>query len=285
MSSPVSIIIPTFNGKHLLEKHLPSVEAAARNGDEIVIIDDASKDTTAAWLIETYRLSPEGDSEYQGLIRKGKKNIVIRLLQNRKNLRFGASVNYAVEQCFNDVFLLLNNDVEPKADVLTYLLPHFERHDVFAVGCLEYESHEHINASGKSELWFERGLFQHRKADTVHMGKTAWVAGGSGLFSRKKWQELGGFDPIFYPAYWEDIDISHRARKKGWRVLFEPKAIVYHLHESTNKPVFGDNSMIKMSWKNADTFTWKHANYWQKVQYLLWRPFWLLKRHQATINT
>ncbi|MCD8484488.1 glycosyltransferase [Candidatus Woesebacteria bacterium] len=46
----LSVVIPTFNGRHLLQKHLPDVVAMLRDGDEIVIVDDASTDDTAHWV-------------------------------------------------------------------------------------------------------------------------------------------------------------------------------------------------------------------------------------------
>ncbi|MFZ1721806.1 MAG: glycosyltransferase, partial [Microgenomates group bacterium] len=240
-------------------------------------------DDSIEWLLETFKLKEFSKNEYRSTQRIQKKKIDFLLLINSKNMRFGAAVNKAVQNISNDLFFLLNNDVEPTSDVLTFLIPHFQKHNIFAVGCLEYESLEHRNASGKSDLWFEKGLFHHSKAETIHAGDTAWVAGGSGLFSKEKWIELDGFDPAYYPAYWEDIDISHRARKKGWKVLFEPKAIVYHLHESTNRPVFGDASVRAMSWRSADIFTWKHSSIFQKLLFIIWRPFWILKRMQVSL--
>lgn len=260
MTKKVSVVIPTFNGRALLEKNLPTVSACLRPDDEVIVVDDASDDGTLDWLQDTY---PE-----------------VKGLRNPKNLRFGATANRGVQEASGDLILLLNNDVKPHSDLLTYAVPHFESAHVFAVGCLEHEKNDvgKIQQGGKNRLWFQRGMFIHARADDFSSGETAWVSGGSGLFDRHKWLELGGFDARFYPAYWEDIDLSFRARQRGWQVLFEKKAVVEHHHETTHQDVFGQQKIDEMSWRNAKKFTWKNGTLWQKIQYLLWKPYWLMKQ-------
>ena len=203
------------------------------------------------------------------------------MVVNPENFRFAATANIGVALATHPRVRLINNDVSPAVDVLSALEPHFEDERVFAVGCLEYETHDGNTKSGKNRLWFEKGLFQHSKHEDFTFGHTAWASGGSAMFDRKKWLELGGFDQLFYPAYWEDIDLSSRAQKRGWQVLFDPQAVVYHHHETTNTSVFGHKNLLEMSWKNADVFTWRHANILQKLQYLFWKPYWMYQRRKV----
>lgn len=121
-------------------------------------------------------------------------------------------------------------------------------------------------------------MFIHSRAEDLRSGPTAWVSGGSGVFDKKKWLEIGGFDRLFYPAYWEDIDLSFQARKRGWKVLFEEKAVVDHNHETTNASVFGQRKMEQMSWRNANKFVWKNGDFWQKFAHILWKPYWWIVR-------
>jgi hypothetical protein len=136
-------------------------------------------------------------------------------------------------------------------------------------------------------LWFERGLFHHGRAREFSAGPTAWVSGGSGLFDRQKFLALGGFDERFTPAYWEDVDLSFRARQHGWYVGFEPKATVVHLHETTNKSAFGEARIQDMSWRNAFRFTWKNATWWQTIEHMCWLPYWWFQRarHNTFVMT
>lgn len=307
-------LIPNYSGQHLMKKYLSKVIEAMEKGDELLIIDDASMDSSVDWLVKEFALKqlnkdqitknhekdqPMADKNEEGRIKKvsvphgyfpsqlpdldvyqrdTKSGQSVKVIALHINHRFAASVNIGFLFAQHETVFLLNTDVVPQKKCLSELQATFKE-DVFAVTCLEYESTDKKEKSGKNKLWFERGLFIHSKADDFRAGDTAWASGGSSLYSKSKWLELNGFDKLFYPAYWEDIDISYRARQRGWHVLFEPKAVVYHRHETTNKDVFGEQKMMKMSWKHADAFTWKHATLGQKAQYVLWRPYWLWKRY------
>ncbi len=280
----VSVVIPTYNGQTLLQKNLPSVLKALKNGDEVVIVDDSSSDLTLPWLDEqfktrqqTYKIQGKKRKVRLGHFQIGKKKIRILVLQNSRNLRFARSVNRGVQAAKFSLIFLLNNDVVPHQDCLDHLLPYFADPAVFGVAPLEIEQAEGGMFGGKNVLEFKRGMYIHRRAQEFHSGSTAWVSGGSGLFDRTKWLQLGGFDPDFSPAYWEDIDLSFRARLKGWKVLFEEKAVVDHNHESTNLSVFGQQQIQRMSWKNAKLFTQKHVSGIRKFQYWLWKPYWWWK--------
>ncbi len=281
----VSVIIPNYNGATLLAENLPLVFETLRSNDEVIVIDDNSTDNSLRFLQDKYFLTevPEKSTKdyktYYALVQYQKKTIDLTVVRNAVNLRFAANVNRAVSLAKNDLLFLLNSDVQPHPDVLQHLLPHFEDPTVFAVGCSENEktSNNQQVTSGKNVLRFERGMFMHNRAAKMDSGETAWVSGGSGLFDKEKWNVLGGFDIAYSPAYWEDVDLSFRARERGWKVLFESKAKVDHNHETTNSSTFGSTKIEEMSWKNANYFTLKNSTWLQKLQYLIWKPYWSWK--------
>lgn len=313
-SKRVSVVVPSFNGRHLLQRHLHHVFQVLSDGDEVVIVDDASSDDTLSWLKLTYSLKSATPSAPQEIypsfyfpnmlkltfgilygkvpVKEGWGRLVVISLS--KNSRFAAAANVGVALASNPLIFLLNNDVSPRADVLTHLLPYFDSDDVFGVGCLEYdvamvsdqdlvgplnpETIRDATVSGKNTLSFKRGLFVHARSADQTTGTTAWISGGSGMFVRKTWIALGGFDKRFYPAYWEDIDLSFRARKIGLAVLFDQNAIVFHQHEATNQSVFGARNIARMSWRNAAAFVLKNGSLMQKLQFYVWQPYWLWKR-------
>lgn len=300
----VSIVIPTYNGRKLLEKHLPAVLKAMRAGDELVIVDDASNDDTIEWLRQEFalkrssvpkpltshtemeywpKLSDKTAELYTSSISKNSAQGNVTVIVLRENQRFAAAANIGVVTAAHSYVFLLNNDVSPDSEVLEHLIDHFTDKQVFAVGCLEYEGaskSQSSRMSGKNRLWFEQGLYQHSGVPEHELtaGETAWVSGGSGMFDREKWLSLGGFDHRFYPAYWEDVDLSFRARKAGWKILFEPNAVVFHQHETTNSTEFGKRNIQVTSWHHADMFTWIHGTIWQRISFLLWQSVWLWRR-------
>jgi len=294
----VSVIIPNYNGAALLPKTLPAVCTTARDGDEVIVVDDASTDSSVSLLCEQHSLSKtertvrqDLPSEYlpdplavspaifEGHWTRGAKRVSIVLIALPENQRFAGAVNTGAAFAQHEYLFLCNSDALPAADCLDQALTHFTQPDVFAVGCRELDTAAPELSSGKNILWFERGLFQHARASEFLAGETAWASGGSAVIAAEKWFALLGFDLRFYPAYWEDIDLSFRARTRGWKVLFAPEAVVEHTHESTNEPVFGTQTIQNMSWKNAYAFTWKHATVLQKLQFLVWLPYWTWKRY------
>jgi GT2 family glycosyltransferase len=295
----VSAVIATYQGQHLLQNNLPAVVKALRNQDEVIIVDDASpKDDGLKWVqdkfapVKSQKVKTQSKDDYtlsswDHKIKGSKsKTITFKFIKNKTNLRFGGNCNRGVELASGDLIFLLNNDVSPDKDVLKYLLPYFKDEDVFSVSCLEKEQSsdktKSVQYHGKNVLWFERGIFMHNKAADFKKGETAWGTGGSSMIDRGKFLELGGFDKLYFPAYWEDIDLSWRAKEKGWKILFEPKAKVDHNHESTNQSVFGHLKMLKLGWKNSDRFTWRHADLWQKLAFILWRPYWWWHRSKLS---
>jgi len=101
---------------------------------------------------------------------------------------------------------------------------------VFAVGCLQYGidwKDHHILGRGIGK--FHQGLLVHAPG-SLDKHNTLWVFGGAGIFNKKIWEILGGLDTIYEPFYWEDIDLSYRALKAGYKLLFESKSVVKHFH-------------------------------------------------------
>lgn len=297
-SAHISVVIPNYNGRHLLEENLPSVLKALRSGDEVIIVDDASPDDSVKWLQQQFSAKPisipstahhlkPDDVLMLGSWSDQKKRGKVKILQHHQNQRYGKSCNDGVELAEQPFIFLLNSDVRPTPTAIPPLLGHFDStknpfaDQVFAVGCLEHEPNAEKSGSpqvsGKNSLWFSRGMFVHSRAREFSSGDTAWVSGGSGMFSREKWLALGGFDLDYRPAYWEDIDLSFRARKHGWRVLFESQSLVEHRHESTNTSAFGATKMESMSWQNGVKFVQKHATWAQRLQHWVWQPYWWLR--------
>jgi O-antigen biosynthesis protein len=235
----VSIVIPNWNGVDLLKKYLPRVIAAS-DGAEIIVADDFSSDLSVPY------------------VQKNFPKVII--VENRKHEGFAGNVNRGVARASGDVIVLLNTDVVPEDGFLPPLLAYFADPLVFAVGCLE-KSHEKgkIVLRGRGTACWKKGFYVHARGE-VDKTDTAWVSGGSGAFRKTMWDELGGMDSIYNPFYWEDIDLSYRARKRGYTIVFESKSIVHHYHEEGKiRREYSPEDVKRIAYRNQFIFIWKNA--------------------------
>ncbi len=255
----MSIVIPNWNGEDLLAKNLPKVIATTPNAEEIIIVDDCSTDGSLQLLLQQF---------------PGVKAIARPVHQG-----FASSINDGVALATSDVVVLLNTDVEPQKGFFEPLLTHFRDPDVFAVGCLEksFEKGE-IVLRGRGLAHWDKGYYIHKRGDTDKIN-TAWVSGGSGAFRKTMWDRLGGMDTLYNPFYWEDIDLSYRARKAGWKTVFEPKSIVNHYHEEGKiRNEFTSGNINKTAYRNQCIFIWKNATDAAiLLDHIVWTPIRLLQ--------
>jgi GT2 family glycosyltransferase len=235
-----TIIIPNFNGVELLKKNLPQVIRAYRYKRntiiEIILVDDGSTDSSIAYVRKNF---PE-----------------VKIVSHKINRGFIASVNTGARSARGDLLVLLNTDVFPNEDFLEQAIPHFNRTEVFAVSL-------HETGYGWSRGKFEDGFIVHAPgSESEKTHDTFWVSGGSGVFRRSYWMKLGGMDEkLLSPFYWEDVDICYRAAKRGWSLLWEPRAKVVHEHEATMSKISQDykrriqeRNQLILVWKNITSF-------------------------------
>lgn len=268
----ISIIIPNFNGEELLKKNLPHVLEAVklyRKGKiEIIIPNDPSTDKSKVII-----------SKFINSIHE--KNITgLTVDNNQKNKAgFSKNINRGVMISSGDILILLNSDVYPHKDFLEPLLMHFEDESVFAVGCLDesIENREKV-LRGRGVGVFKRGFLSH-SAGSLDKKNTLWVSGGSGAFRKSIWDKFGGFDPLYDPFYWEDIDLSYQAQKSGYKVIFEPSSIVTHEHEKgVVKEMFSDDFVKKISYRNQFIFVWKNiTDPYLILLHIFWLPYHILR--------
>lgn len=266
----LSIVIPNYNGKVLLAKNLPkvigeSIRQSKNQTVEIIIVDDGSTDGS----IEEVKNQKSKVKSH---------NLKLKIIQNKKNLGFSSAVNRGVKEAEGEIVFLLNTDVYPEAGFIEAVLPHFQDPKIFAVGMLDKSIEGgKIVRRGRGIGKWRRGFYVHKRGK-VNKTDTAWVSGGSGAFRKSIWEKLGGFDQIYNPFYWEDIDLSYRAKKAGYKILFEPRSIVFHEHEgSVIKEQFPSWKIRTISFRNQLLFVWKNADFSQSLSHLLWLPYHIIK--------
>jgi len=250
MIRSISVIIPNWNGKKQLQKNLPllfNVLAKFEGKSEVIIIDDASTDDSLK-TIENLKLKLENSMKID--------NCKLKIIVNNINLGFARSVNKGVKAAQYNIVFLLNTDVEIKPGCFRNLLINFDNDKVFGVGA---------NADWVlSVADFEDGLLDISRFNKIpHHCKEAqkafWICGGHSAFRRKIWFKLGGLDNLFSPFYFEETDLCYRAWKRGYRILWEPKARVLHKHEeSVIRKHFSSGYINFIAQRNQLIFVWKN---------------------------
>ncbi len=248
----VSIVIPNWNGRHLLEKFLPSVVEAARQiaGSEIIVVDNGSTDASADFVRQHF---PD-----------------VRLLELGKNLGFGGGSNAGFRAAQHDIVVLLNNDMRVAPDFLRPLLDGFRDEKVFAVSCQIFfgDPGRRREETGLTEGRWEAGQLRvrHRADDRIRRAFPCFYpGGGSSAFDRRKFLELGGFDRLLDPFYLEDTDLGYLAWKRGWKVLYEPRSVVWHEHRGTIGRRFTPRQIEDVLRRNFLLFCWKNIHEWRRL--------------------
>lgn len=265
-----NVVIPSYNGADLISKNLQSVlnSLADYKSSKLTIVDDGSRE-------EDYKKLENYISEV-----KEKTDIPIELIRKDKNSGFSSAVNRGALDSETEYLILLNSDVSPEKNYLMSVMEDFEKNEkLFGVGCMDKSEEETGTVlRGRGLAIWSRGLLIHRKG-SIEKSDTFWISGGSSIIKTEIFKKLGGFDEIYDPFYWEDIDLSFRARKLGYELMFENKSVVIHRHsEGAIKKNFSKKKVTKIAYRNQFIFIWKNITDAKLVMsHLLWLPYHLIK--------
>ena len=267
----LSIIIPNYNGKDILDKNLPSILEAQNgysNTSEIIIIDDKSTDESIDFLNSKF---PQ-----------------IKIIQNKHNEGFAFTCNRGAREARGKTLFFLNSDIEIESDIFEKLMINLDDRNVFAVvpKILNRDSN-----FGDSPLYnesittasFKGGFVSFNVVNSIRRDlnfdtkcEVFWACGGAFLVLKQKFLDLGGFDEIYSPGYIEDVDLSYKAWKKGWKIFYEPEAVVYHDKGSTIEKKFNVAKIKTIYRKHLYYFIWKNIN--NKI-WLIHHVFYIILRH------
>lgn len=226
MSRRIAIVILNWNGKKFLEKFLPNVIEYSKNIAEVIIADNASGDDSVAWLKSAF---PE-----------------IRIIQNNENGGFAKGYNDALAQVDADYFVLLNSDIEVTPNWIEPVIQLMETDPKIAacqpklISYHEREKFEYAGAAGgfidKYGYPFCRGrLFQSIETDTGQYDdafEVFWATGACMFVRADVYRKLGGLDNRFF-AHMEEIDFCWRAKNEGFKIMYCPGSVVYHVGGGT----------------------------------------------------
>ena len=216
----VSIIIPVYNQVHYTYACLVSIlENTGEFDYEIIIADDVSTDATK-----------EIDKFVTGLV----------IARNESNQGFLRNCNNAAKKARGEYIFFLNNDTTVQKDWLPPLIRLLESDkSIGMVGSkLIYPDGRLQEAGGI--IWSDGSGWNYgrcddpNKPDYNYVRDVDYISGAAIMLSRKLWEDIGGFDERYAPAYCEDSDLAFEVRKRGLRVVYQPLSVVTHFEGVSN---------------------------------------------------
>jgi len=219
MKNPlISILVLNCNGKHLLKPCLESIFKQNFTDYELIVVDNNSNDGSIQYIKENF---PN-----------------ITLIENSKNLGFAGGNNMGIKACSGEWIFFLNNDTILEKNCLEFLAKHIENRKneqlVFMPLMLKADSPEFIDSAGDMLYpWGYAYRYNNVPANKFLESKEiALACCGAAMFNRELIEKLNGFDEDFF-LYYEDVDLSLRARHLGAKIWLVPQAKVFHKGSAT----------------------------------------------------
>ncbi len=213
----ISVVIPNYNGKHYLERCLSSLEDQTYEEIEVIIVDNGSWDGSSEYVEERFPW--------------------VRIVRNEDNLGFAGGVNSGIAQARGEMILTLNNDTKAERDLVKSLAEAMASDD--RVGMCASKMlfcDRRINSAGiclsRSGAAWDRGMGEVDEGQYDEVEEVFGPCAGAALYRREMLEEIGLFDEDFF-AYMEDVDLAFRGQLAGWKCLYVPSAVVYHVHSGT----------------------------------------------------
>ena len=216
----VSIVIPVYNQFFYTYNCLKSILFHTQDIPyEIIVADDCSTD--AVKELEKVACG-------------------IRIIHNHKNLKFLLNCNNAAKSVRGDYIVFLNNDTQVQPGWLCSLVDLMEcKDDAGIVGSkLLYPNGLLQEAGGilwKDGTAWNYGHMQNPdNSEFCYVKEADYISGAAIMIRRTLWNEIGGFDEAFAPAYYEDTDLAFEVRKRGYKVYLQPASLVVHYEGVSN---------------------------------------------------
>lgn len=271
----VSIIIVNYNGLNFLEKCLSSLLSQTYHDIEIIFVDNGSIDESVAYVKKEF---PS-----------------VRVIINKENFGFAKGNNIGIKEAKGDLIATLNNDTEVVPVWIAELVKVINSgKDVgmCASKMLFMKDQKLINSTGiyisRSGACWDRGIFEKDAGQYDSIDDIFGPCAGAAMYKKEMLQEVGLFDEDFC-AYVEDVDLAFRGRLAGWKCLYVPKAIVYHVHGGTAG--YMTDYTIYHSDRNIVWNCVKNFPKWILITSLPWIigrnvavvPYYILKGHTIAI--
>jgi GT2 family glycosyltransferase len=237
----VSIIIVNWNGKNYLENCFSSIFYQTYQNFEVILVDNGSRDGSVEYIIKNFPAT--------------------KIIENDKNIGLPAATNMAIKSSQSKYLVTLDNDTRVEPQWLEELVKAADS-DSCIGSCqskvLSIEHPEIIDAMGISITKNGEAIrLGYGLKDKEEFNEIKEILGASTaiLYRREMFDQIGLFDEDFF-AYYEDVDLALRSKLMGWRSIYVPKAIAYHVHSAT----LGKESPFKLYLLTRNAYYFKIKN-------------------------
>lgn len=226
----VSIVVLSLNGEAYIRDCLRSLSESNYPTFEILVVNNGSTDSTPHIVSGEF---PQ-----------------VRLINLPKNLGFAGGMNEGLKAALGDVLVPFNDDTVATPNLIRNLVAPFQECDrIGMVGCKilypDGRTLQHagawINPNGSTNHY---GYHELDDGQHDQLRDVEYVTGCVVAIRRELFEKLGLFDDRYYPTYYEETEFAVRARKIGYRVVYNPKAVLYHL-ESMTQVVGSQNFLFR----------------------------------------
>lgn len=266
MKPDISVLIVSFNTEKRLRECLTSLKTQASINMEILVLDNASRDGSAAMVEQEF---PE-----------------VKLIRSTVNLGFGNGNNKAFKESQGQYLVLLNSDALLPPDALKQAMQQMEADPKVGMAggrltdpdggwqpsARRFPSllDEFLNLSGLAAKFPQSkffGRFDRTWADPLIPAEVDWVPGAFAIIRRDLIKQIGLFDPRFF-LYYEEVDLCRRIKQAGFKILYWPNLHIAHIGGESSKTVEG----VSFTSKGSQLTLWRMRS--QLLYYRKWHG-WL----------
>jgi len=221
----IAVVILNWNGKDLLEKFLPSVVKFS-TAATVYVADNASTDGSVAFVSEFFP--------------------TVKIIQNKVNGGYAKGYNDALKNLSEEIFVLLNSDVEVTENWLQPIISEFEKDNSVVAAqpkILDYKNKEYFEYAGAAGGFIDKYGYPYcrgRIFDTLEkdegqyddISEIFWASGACLFVKAEAFRNAGGFDEDYF-AHQEEIDFCWRLQAQGGKILYVGASQVYHVGGAT----------------------------------------------------
>jgi GT2 family glycosyltransferase len=217
----VSVVMVLYGGWKLAVRAISALAANTPAPFELILVDNASPDDSLAQV----------EQRVEGAT----------ILRNEQNVGFGAASNQGARLARGRLLCLLNSDALVEPGWLAPLLETLDEPDVGAAAPLYLnedgsvqEAGSVVDSIGHAHAYGREGDasdFRYRFRREVDFASAACL-----LIPTELFLDVGGFDEIYAPGYYEDTDLCFKLRARGLRTIFEPRSRVVHVQHGSSDP-------------------------------------------------